>query len=195
MGGRRRAADRLGRFLGALNGAAGGTHTTHALLGNEPNLNAPWLFDWAGRPWGTQKAVRRALLSLYDASPDGYPGNDDLGTLSSWYVFGALGLYPEVPGVGLLALGSPLFHRATLRLPHRRRAVIVGAGRGPYVRGLKLNGHAYAKPWLSYCALARGASLSFALGRRPNRRWGASHRALPPSFGPQRRMPHGVCGP
>jgi predicted alpha-1,2-mannosidase len=195
MGGRRRAADRLGRFLGALNGAAGGTHTTHALLGNEPNLNAPWLFDWAGRPWGTQKAVRRALLSLYDASPDGYPGNDDLGTLSSWYVFGALGLYPEVPGVGLLALGSPLFHRATLRLPHRRRAVIVGAGRGPYVRGLKLNGHAYAKPWLSYCALARGASLSFALGRRPNRRWGASHRAQPPSFGPQRRMPHGVCGP
>jgi predicted alpha-1,2-mannosidase len=195
MGGRRRAAARLGRFLRALNGSAGGTHTTHALLGNEPNLNAPWLFDWTGRPWGAQRAVRRALLSLYDTSPDGYPGNDDLGTLSSWYVFGALGLYPEVPGVGVLALGSPLFPRATLRLAHRRRSVIVGRGGGPYVRGLRLDGRRYAKPWLTYCALARGAKLSFALGRRPNRRWGAAPGALPPSFGPQRRMPRGVCDP
>ena len=56
---------------------------------------------------------------LYDTSPDGYPGNDDLGALSAWYVFGALGLYPEVPGVGLLAIGSPLFERAAIRLRAR----------------------------------------------------------------------------
>ena len=72
------------------------------------------------RPYRTQAAVRRALLGLYSAAPDGYPGNDDLGTLSAWYVFGALGLYPEVPGVGVLAIGSPLFARTEIRLPHRR---------------------------------------------------------------------------
>ena len=81
------------------------------------------------RPYRTQAAVRRALR-LYSTAPDGYPGNDDLGTLSSWYVFGALGLYPEVPGVGLLAIGSPLFERATIAMPHHRR-VTISAGAVP----------------------------------------------------------------
>ena len=75
--------------------------------------------------------MRRALLGLYDTSPGGYPGNDDLGTLSSWYVFGALGLYPEVPGVGILALSTPLFPSAEIRLPHSRRALISTSGQGP----------------------------------------------------------------
>lgn len=217
MGGPAKAAARLDRFLRELNGGPGGTHTDHALLGNEPTLQTPWLYDWMRRPYRTQAAVRRALLTLYDSSPDGYPGNDDLGTLSAWYVFGALGLYPEVPGVGLLAIGSPLFERAEIRLPHRRRALIVAAaheattvGSGkkrhrrvrslapaaaPYIRSLRLDGHAYGRPWTTYCALARGAMLSFQLGRRPNRAWGDSAAAAPPSFGPHRQMPKSDCAP
>jgi len=194
MGGRARAAARLDRFLRELNGGPGGTHTDHALLGNEPTLQTPWLYDWMGRPHRTQAAVRRALLELYDASPAGYPGNDDLGTLSAWYVFGALGLYPEVPGVGVLALGSPLFARTEIRLPHRRRALVLGRGHGPYVQSLRLDGRAHTKPWTTYCALARGATLAFALGPRPNRRWGAAAAAAPPSYGPGSPMPKGACG-
>jgi predicted alpha-1,2-mannosidase len=194
MGGRRRAARRLAGFLRDLNAGPGGTHTDHALLGNEPTLHTPWLFDWLGQPYRTQEAVRRGL-SLYRPAPDGYPGNDDLGTLSAWYVFGALGLYPEMPGSGVLAIGSPLFRRAEIRLPHRRRVVIRTAGRGFYVRSLRLAGHLHAQPWTTYCELARGADLSFQLSRRPNRRWGASHAAALPSFGPRRRMPRGVCAP
>jgi predicted alpha-1,2-mannosidase len=195
MGGRARAAARLDRFLRVLNGGPGGTHTDHALLGNEPTLQTPWLYDWIGRPYRTQAAVRRALLSLYDASPDGYPGNDDLGTLSAWYVFGALGIYPEVPGVGVLAIGSPLFKRAAIRLPHRRRALIVASGHGPYVQALRFDGHRHGRPWTTYCALARGATLSFRLGPRPDRRWGASAATAPPSFGPGRPMPRDACTP
>jgi predicted alpha-1,2-mannosidase len=220
MGGAVSASTRLGGFLRKLNGGAGGTHTDHALLGNEPTLHVPWLYDWTRRPYKTQAAVRRALR-LYSTAPAGYPGNDDLGTLSSWYVFGALGLYPEVPGVGLLAIGSPLFERASIALPHRRRATIsAGAylfrrplrkGRrgkpgkarrialspaaAPYIRSLQLNGRAFGQPWTTYCALRRGAHLSFQLGPHPNRRWGASAAALPPSFGPHRRMPKGSCTP
>ena len=147
------------------------------------------------RPYRTQAAVRRALLGLYDTSPDGYPGNDDLGTLSAWYVFGALGLYPEVPGVGVLAIGSPLFARAEIRLPHRRRALILAATgqRCPTSSSLRAQRpHAYAKPWTTYCALARGATLSFRLGPRPNRRWGAAGRrpaVVRPSAARCRRAP------
>jgi predicted alpha-1,2-mannosidase len=194
MGGPGHAAARLDRFLGDLNGGPGGTHTGHALLGNEPTLLTPWLYDWMRRPYSTQLAVRRGL-SLYRPAPDGYPGNDDLGTLSAWYVFGALGLYPEVPGVGLLAIASPLFPRAEIRLPHRRQLLIEGSGHGPYVRWLQLDGRAYARPWTTYCALARGASLSFRLGRRPDRVWGTAAAAVPPSFGPQRAMPRHACVP
>ncbi|HEX8753994.1 MAG TPA: GH92 family glycosyl hydrolase [Solirubrobacterales bacterium] len=195
LGGRAKAAERLDAFLRTLNGSNGGTHTDHALLGDEPTLLTPWLYDWLGRPYRTQVTVRRALRALYDTTPDGYPGNDDLGTLSSWYVFGSLGLYPEIPGVGILALGTPQFRRAEIRLPHRRRAVITTAGPGLYVKSLKVGGHGYSRPWVGYCQLAGGADLSYQLQRRPNRRWGASPAAAPPSFGPQRSMPRGSCSP
>ncbi len=195
MGGTAKAASRLDAFLRVLNGGAGGTHTGHALLGDEPTLLTPWLYDWLGRPYRTQMTVRRALLGLYDTAPDGWPGNDDLGTLSAWYVFGALGIYPEMPGVGVLALGSPLFRRAEIRLPQRRRALITASGRGPYVQSLRLDGSPYGRPWTTYCALAAGARLEFRLGRRPNRRWGAGSAAAPPSFGPQRPTPPRACVP
>jgi predicted alpha-1,2-mannosidase len=220
MGGRAKASARLGRFLRELNGSVGGTHTDHALLGNEPTLHVPWLYDWAGRPYATQGAVRRALR-LYRTAPDGYPGNDDLGTLSSWYVFAALGLYPEVPGVGLLAIGSPLFGHATISMPHRRRVTISTAAytfrrskrkgkhgkpakprrvplspvSAPYVRSLSLNGRPYGRPWTTYCTLARGEDMSFQLGPHPNRSWGSSVAAAPPSFGPHRRIPKSPCAP
>ncbi len=213
MGGPEKAARRLDGFLRTLNAGPDGTHTGHALLGNEPTLQTPWLYDWMGRPYKTQAAVRRALLTLYDTTPDGYPGNDDLGTLSAWYVFAALGIYPEMPGSGLLALGSPLFGRAELRLAHRRKALILGTARvpvghgktrhsrpispasAPYVESLQVNGHGYARPWTTYCALARGATLSFQLSRRPTPKWGAARAALPPSYGPDRAMPRGECAP
>jgi predicted alpha-1,2-mannosidase len=212
MGGRERAAARLGYFLRSLNGGAGGTHTDHALLGNEPTLHVPWLYDWTRSPYRTQAAVRRAL-SLYSTAPAGYPGNDDLGTLSSWYVFGALGLYPEVPGVGLLAIGSPLFQRASIAMPHNRRVAIsasasslegrgkrkrrvaIGPARAPYIEGMRIDGRPYNRPWTTYCELSRGADLAFQLGPHPNRRWGSSAPAAPPSFGPGKPMPRDPCAP
>jgi predicted alpha-1,2-mannosidase len=216
IGGRADAVGRLDRFLRTLNGGPGATHADHALLGNEPNLNVPWLYDWAGRPYKTQAAVRRALR-LYSASPAGYPGNDDLGTLSSWYVLGALGLYPEVPGTGVLAIGSPLFPEATVRLAGghklriraaayrrlRRRGgsdgkphlVPLSLARAPYIRSMRIDDRPHGRPWTTFCALSHGATLSYRLGAQPRRAWGATAADLPPSFGPNRPMPQSRCAP
>jgi len=198
IGSRTAATRSLDFFLRRLNGSVGATHTTHALLGNEPNSNVPWLYDWARRPWKTQGAVRRALLRLFGPDPAGYPGNDDLGQMSSWYVFGALGLYPEVPGVGLLAVSSPLFPSASVRLRggHRLRIRAPGATAGTrYIAGMRFNGHAYGRPWTTWCALAKGARLGFRLGKKPDFGWGDSRAALPTSFGPGRRPPKRACTP
>ena len=190
MGGPGRAAARLDGFLRALNGGAGGTHTDHALLGDEPTLGTPWLYDWLRRPWKTQAAVRRGLR-LYSPTPVGYPGNDDLGTLSAWYVFGALGLYPAQPGTGTLALASPLFKRAEVRLAHHKTLTIEGGG--PYVSSLVLDGRPHRRPWTTYCEIAGGGTLAFEVGAHPTR-WGQSGQ-LPPSYGPGTPAPRSSCTP
>jgi predicted alpha-1,2-mannosidase len=203
MGGTTKAAARLDRFLRVLNAGAGGTHTDHALLGDEPTLETPWLYDWLRRPWKTQAAVRRGLR-LYSPTPAGYPGNDDLGTLSAWYVFGALGLYPAQPGTGTLALGSPLFGRAEVSLAHGKKLTILAPGtarRGkapppaaaPYVAALHVDGHAHDRPWTTFCEIAGGATLGFELSAHPTR-WGQNGRLLP-SYGPGSPAPKSACAP
>jgi len=203
MGGATKASARLDSFLRVLNAGAGGTHTDHALLGDEPTLETPWLYDWLRRPWKTQAAVRRGLR-LYSPTPAGYPGNDDLGTLSAWYVFGALGLYPAQPGTGTLALGTPLFGRAEVRLAHGRKLTILAPGTArhgkapapaaaPYVAALHLDGQPHDRPWATYCELAAGGTLGFELTDHPTR-WG-QHGQLPPSYGPGAAVPKSACAP
>ncbi len=176
--------------------------------GNEPSLGIPWEYDYAGDPSGTQSVVRRIVTSLYSATPDGEPGNDDLGAMASWYVWAAMGLYPEVPGRGELVLGSPLFAHVALTLPDGR-SVVIGAPDAspstPYVQSLQVHGLApganactdaagsgggtgngaggYDCPWLPASATVTGAQLDFSLGSSPpDTAWGNDPADAPPSF-------------
>jgi predicted alpha-1,2-mannosidase len=182
LGGRRAAAARLDRHLEKLNE---GPRSPNAFLGNEPELGVPWLYDWLGQPWKTQRVVRRAIRTLFDDSPAGYPGNDDLGTMSAWYVFGALGLYPAVPGTDVLALASPLFPDTVIHLAGGDVHVVAPAASAdtPYVRRLTVGRRRHGRPWLSLDAIACGARLRFDLTAEPEPRWGAGRRHAPPSFG------------
>jgi predicted alpha-1,2-mannosidase len=184
LGGKRRAAARLDFFFKELNA---GDSSPHAFLGDEPNSNAPWLFDWIGRPFDTQRVVRRAILAMFDSSPGGYPGNDDLGQMSAWYVFGALGLYPAIPGTDVLALGSPIFPKVVVHLAKGDLTIIGhGAARdAPYVRRLTLDGTNHHQPWLRLADVAHGGTLAFDLTRDAHPSWGSSAGASPPSFGPR----------
>jgi predicted alpha-1,2-mannosidase len=185
LGGRKAALTRLRRFFRRINA---GPHSPHAFLGNEPSLGTPWLYNWLGRPQRAQEIVRHALTRLYRDAPGGYPGNDDLGAMSSWWVFGALGIYPAVPGSDVLALGSPLFRRATVRLPQGKLRITApnASADAPYVRGLRLNGKRHRRAWVRFRSLERGGRLAFALGRRPARGFGGAK--VPPSFGPERPL-------
>ncbi len=150
---------------------------------NEPDFGAIYAYVWAGAPWKTQEVVRRVLREAYSTKPAGLPGNDDLGATSGVYVWGALGLYPEIPGVGGLVMGTPLFKRAVMPMGLGKTLEITSKGEGFYVQSVRLNGKPYSKAWLPLDALQAGRNrLEFTLGGQPNRDWATKPADLPPSF-------------
>lgn len=174
-----RASARLDSFLSRLNT---NRLSPYAWLGNEPSFGAPWLYLWLHSPTRTQATVRRALTTLFHPRPAGLPGDDDLGALSAWYVWSSLGLYPAIPGVGGLAIASPLFSSGTIGAGAGRISFTTSSA-GRYVRGLTVDGLPYAKTWLPLAASP--VKLDFSLSGRPTS-WGRGRSASPPSFSPGR---------
>jgi predicted alpha-1,2-mannosidase len=176
LGGRAAATKRLDTFFTKLNA---GPASPYAYLGNEPTLQTPYLYDWTGQPWKTQRVVRRAMLSLYSPTASGLPGNDDLGTMSAWWVFAALGFYPMIPGTDVLGVGTPLFPKVVLHLPGGDVHLDApGARRAHFVGGLAINGRPVSHPSLRTTSLLGGARIAFRMTRQPSRSWG---RNPPPS--------------
>ncbi|MGO1056486.1 GH92 family glycosyl hydrolase [Crossiella sp. CA198] len=110
---------------------------------NEPGIHAPWLYNELGRPWKTQETVRRLVDTAYRTGPGGLPGNDDLGTMSAWYVFGALGLFPRTPGSAELLLATPLFPRTLIAPDGRPPTLIDTGGSGQYLQSVTVDGRVH----------------------------------------------------
>jgi len=182
MGGNAAAIARLDAHFAQLNAGPG---SAYAFMGNEPEEEAPWAYDFAGAPYRTQDVVRRTLLQLYHNTPGGMPGNDDGGAMGSWTVFAAIGLYPDIPGVGGFVLGSPLFNAVTIRLAGGKTLQInapAAADAHQYVQSLNVNGAPYTSPWIPWGLVADGATLDMALSGTPNTAWGSDPTQAPPSF-------------
>lgn len=193
MGGVGRAVERLDAFFHTPDGgwaltALGGLH---AELDNEPSTGPPWLYDFAGRPDKTQQTVRQAMLALWSNGPYGIPGNDDLGAMSAWYVWSAIGLYPGIPGRAELLVGSPLFpHIRIARANAITIAIDAPAARAdaPFVSALRVDGRATSRPWLPETFVAHGGTLAFDLSAtEPAVPWGRDPADAPPSFPPPRQ--------
>jgi predicted alpha-1,2-mannosidase len=188
MGGKEQASRRLTAFFYNPDGSLAVTASggLHAELNNEPSIETPWLFDFLGQPWKTQEAVRKVLNTIWTNSPQGMPGNDDLGEMSSWYVWSAMGMYPEIPGRAELVLGSPLF--STIHIRRAAGDILVkahGAGtNAPYVQSLKVNEKSTRNTWLPESFVEHGGTLEFELSATPNKQWGTSADDAPPSFAP-----------
>jgi predicted alpha-1,2-mannosidase len=185
MGGNDAVVSRLDTHFTLLNE---GPDTIYAFMGNEPEEGGPWAYDFAGAPWRTQDVVRRIQLQQWTTQPDGLPGNDDAGAISSWYVFSALGLYPDLPGVGGFVIGSPLFSSITVNLPGGQTLQINAPNAGdanPYVQDMAINGVETTSLWLTVDQILGNATttLDFDLGNQPNTGWGSSPDDAPPSFG------------
>ncbi len=181
LGGPEALVSRLNTLFTKLND---GPNSAYAFLGNEPQLDTPYEYLWAGRPDLTESVVSRAMDDMYAPTPDGYPGNTDGGTMTSWWVFNALGIYPAIPGDDVVTIGAPRFARVRIALPsgHVLRIAAPGASRAtPYVTNATLNGNPLPVAWVRFRSLSNGASIRIVASATPSQ-WARSLRAAPPSY-------------
>jgi predicted alpha-1,2-mannosidase len=146
---------------------------------NQPVMHAVYLFNNAGVPWKTQQWVRSIMEKSYCSSPDGMVGNDDVGTMSAWYVFSAMGFYPVAPGELVYYIGSPLFEKVTIHLPEYlyggKDFTIIAKNSSPenkYIQSASLDGEPLDEPFLKHSAIKKASTLKLIMGNTPNEKWG-----------------------
>lgn len=150
---------------------------------NEPDLHAPWMYTLMGQPWKTT-TVLRAAETLFGNSPSGVTGNDDLGTMSAWYLFSALGLYPDAPGTGRFLLHAPRFARAEIDIAPGRTLRIEAPEAQPgerrFVQSVNWAGRPLSRVWLDWEQLKSAGTLQYKLATQPDTAgWGTRARDLP----------------
>lgn len=155
--------------------------------GNEPCFGVMPVYNWLQKSWKAEDKVRTVMLNCFSNQPNGIPGDDDSGAMSAWYIFTALGWYPEIPGVGGFTVLSPLFPKAAINLPNGKTITITAKNASKdarYVQSMDINGKPNSKLWLTVNELKSGASIKFVMGTAPNPSWGAAVSGAPPSLEP-----------
>lgn len=143
--------------------------------GNQPIQHMPYLYNYAGQPWKAQFHLREIMRRLYSGTEDGYPGDEDQGQTSSWYVLSALGIYAVCPGTDEWVIGSPAFPKATIQLESGKKFVIAAknnTNRNVYILDGRLNGKIYPKNFIRHIDVANGGKLEFTMGQAPNKQRG-----------------------
>ncbi|MGL5111528.1 MAG: GH92 family glycosyl hydrolase [Flavobacterium sp.] len=146
-------------------------------MANEPSLHIPYLYNYAGQPWKTQKYIRKLLSEWFRNDLMGVPGDEDGGGLSAFVVFSQLGFYPVTPGVPVYSIGSPVFETSSIRLENGKAFKVVAknyATENKYIQSATLNGVVWNNPWFSHEAIKDGAILELTMGDKPNKLWGTN---------------------
>lgn len=183
MGGKERAAERLEAFFHRADGswATGGDAFRYDPT-NEPGIHTPWLYNALGKPWKTQETVRAMASLVYGTGPGGLPGNDDLGTMSAWYVFASLGMYPQTPSRAEMLLSSPVFPKSTIKRDGGATITVTApqaSAENVYVQGVRVDGRPQTRSWLSGSVLNHGGRVEVNVGPAPDTAWGTGKGDLP----------------
>jgi predicted alpha-1,2-mannosidase len=195
LGGREKFTAKLDEFFSTPYTAKGICRDCTGVIGqyvqgNQPDQQAAYFYDWGGQPWKTQELTRKILALMYGSDRYGlaFPGMDDQGSTSSWYVMSALGFYPVDPSSPDYILGSPIFDKATIHLGNGHDFTIVAhnnSAKNIYIQSATLNGKPWNKPWFSHSDMVGGGTLSLTMGPLPNKQWGSAVDAAPPSMTPR----------
>lgn len=196
LGGREKFDAKLDEFFGTPYHPAGICRDCTGMIGqyvqgNQPDQQAAYLYVWGGQPWKTQALTRQILRDMYGSDQSGlaFPGMDDQGSTSSWYVLSALGFYPVDPARPEYIIGSPLFDEVTLHMGGGKTLVISARNNSEknlYIQSATLNGKPWNKSWFSHTDIADGGKFVFQMGPTPNKSWASALDAAPPSMSARR---------
>jgi len=153
-------------------------------MGNEPSLHIPYIYNYLGAPWKTQKRVRMLIDTWFTDTTLGMPGDEDGGGMSAFVVFSMLGLYPVTPGVPIYDLTSPVFDTVTIRLHNGKALKIVcrdNSRDNKYILSIRLNGQPLNQVWVRHADIANGGTLELQMGNTPNKQLGSDPATFPPS--------------
>lgn len=153
-------------------------------MGNEPSFYIPYLYNYSGAPWKTQKHIRFLLDTWFMDNIFGIPGDEDGGGMSAFVVFSMMGFYPVTPGLPVYNIGSPVFEKISIQLPTGKTFSVIAhhyAKENKYIQSAKLNGKPWDKPWFTHEDLMKGGKLDLEMGAYPNKQWGSAPDAAPPS--------------
>jgi predicted alpha-1,2-mannosidase len=153
-------------------------------MGNEPSFHIPYLYNYVGKPWKTQKRIRFLLDVWFKDNIFGIPGDEDGGGMSAFVVFSSMGFYPVTPGLPIYTIGSPVFEEVKIALENGN-TFTVKANRcsvvNKYIQSAKFNGQPLSKTWFTHDELMNGGNLELEMGSKPNKLWGAAPEDAPPS--------------
>ena len=155
--------------------------------GNQPIQHMIYLYNYSGAPWKAQARAREVMKKLYNSTENGYPGDEDQGQTSSWYVLSALGMYSVTPGTDQYVFGSPVFEKATISLENGKKFVIRAVDnnqKNVYIQTAMLNGQRYSKNYIRYSDITDGGELKFEMRDEPNKKRGTAAADKPFSLTP-----------
>jgi predicted alpha-1,2-mannosidase len=150
--------------------------------GNQPIQHMIYLYNYSGEPWKAQQHVRDVMSKLYNSTENGYPGDEDQGQTSSWYVLSAMGFYSVCPGTDQYVIGSPVFNKITITAEDGKKFVIEAKNNNKdnvYIQSATLNGKSYTHNWLLYSDIVNGGLLSFEMGNQPAKNRGTGNEDKP----------------
>lgn len=152
------------------------------VMGNEPSFHIPYIYNYLGSPWKTQKRIRMLMDTWYTDNLFGIPGDEDGGGMTAFVVFSMMGFFPVTPGVPVYSIGSPAFNEISMKLDNGKTFTVLAknnSASNKYIQSATLNGKVLNRSWFTHQELTNGGVLTLQMGNLPNKTWGSSN--LPPS--------------